>query len=149
MDATKTAKLQHELQCLDGCTLADNSKGARQSLKLGSKITDLPSDGFEPNVESHMVYSTSLASDTFWNYSPNSIESWICEVVDVEAAFLEGDVEEDVFLEWPDGVLDIGFEDQDTIDENCILLKKGMNGKVQGGLHFFKKLVKSLTLIGL
>ena len=54
------------------------------------------------------------------------MESWICEVVDVEAAFLERDIGEDVFLELPDDVLDLGFEDQDTIDENCLLLNKAM-----------------------
>ena len=253
MDTTKTAKLQRELLRLDGWTTVDNNKGARRSLKMGTNTTNPPSDDFEPNVESHMVYSTTLASDpgepkgykqamngvekekwiesmilelnnfykrsvwqtwprnklmgrkplgsrwvykkkvesdksirfksrvvakgyvqipgvdftdsfapvatdtstraafaiTLWNHSPNNMESWICEIVDVEAAFLEGDMEDDVFLEWPDGVLDFGFEDQATIDENCLLLNKAMYGTVQGALQFFKKLVSNLTLIGL
>ena len=77
------------------------------------------------------------------------MESWICEVVDVEAAFLQGDIKEDVFLEWPDGVLDLGFEDQDTINKKCLLLNKAMYCTLQGAVQFFKKLVKNLTLIGL
>ena len=61
-----------------------------------------------------------------WSYSPKKMESRICEVLDVEVAFLKGYVEEDVFLEWPDDVLDLGFEDQATIDVNCHLLNKAI-----------------------
>ena len=54
-----------------------------------------------------------------------------------------------VYLEWPDGILDLGFEDQATIDKYCLLLDKTMYGTVQGALQFFKKLVTDLILVGL
>ena len=30
-------------------------------------------------------------------------KTWTLEVIDVEASFLEGDLEEDIYLEWPEG----------------------------------------------
>ena len=34
-------------------------------------------------------------------------------------------------IEWPDGILDYGFESVDTIKSTCILLEKAMYGTVQ------------------
>jgi hypothetical protein len=34
-------------------------------------------------------------------------ECWICEVIDVEAAFLEADMDENIYIEWPEGVKDV------------------------------------------
>jgi hypothetical protein len=70
-------------------------------------------------------------------------------VIDVEAAFLEADLEEDIYIEWPDGVLDYGFEDESEVADNCILLDKAMYGTVQAALQWFKKLVEIVTKIGL
>ena len=67
----------------------------------------------------------------------------------MEAAFLEGDMDESIYIEWPDGILDYGFESVDTIKITYILLEKAMNGTVQAALQFFKKLVENFTLIGL
>ena len=47
-------------------------------------------------------------------------------VIDVEVSFLEGDLEEDIYLEWPEGVVEFGFEDNKVVSENCILLSKTM-----------------------
>ena len=58
------------------------------------------------------------------------MESWSCEVMDVDAAFLEGDMEEKLFLRWSCGVLDFSLNDQATIDESCLLLKKAIYSKV-------------------
>jgi hypothetical protein len=58
-------------------------------------------------------------------------EKWICEIVDVEAAFLNADLEEDLFIDYPEGVVEFGFESQETALNNCILLDKAMYGAVQ------------------
>ena len=34
-----------------------------------------------------------------WNHQ----KGWICETIDIEAAFLEGNIEEPTFMEWPPG----------------------------------------------
>ena len=68
----------------------------------------------------------------------------------MKAAFLEGkDMHESIFIEWPDGILDDGFESIYTIKNTCILLEKAMYGMVRAALQFFKKLVENFTLIGL
>ena len=41
----------------------------------------------------------------------------MCEIIDVEAALLEGDMEERIYIEWPDGVLEFGFETQETMKQ--------------------------------
>ena len=33
------------------------------------------------------------------------------EIIDMEASFLKGNHEEDIYLEWPEGVIEFGFED--------------------------------------
>ena len=68
------------------------------------------------------------------------------EVIDVEAAFLEADLDEQIFIEWPDGVVEFGFEDESAVKEHCILLRsKAMYGTVQAALQWFKKLVEIMT----
>ncbi len=37
-------------------------------------------------------------------------KEWTIEVIDVEAAFLEADLEEAVYIDWPEGVTELGFE---------------------------------------
>ena len=38
------------------------------------------------------------------------LKNWACQVVDVEAAFLNADLDKDLFIDYPDGVVDFGFE---------------------------------------
>ena len=76
-------------------------------------------------------------------------KTWTLEVIDVEASFLEGDLEEDIYLEWPEGVVEFGFEDNKVVSENCILLSKAMYGTVQAARQWYKKLVERLILIGM
>jgi hypothetical protein len=73
-------------------------------------------------------------------------EKWICEIVDVEAAFLNADLEEDLFIDYPEGVVEFGFESQETALNNCILLDKAMYGAVQAARQWSKKLTEILTI---
>jgi hypothetical protein len=74
----------------------------------------------------------------------------VCEIIDVEAAFLvEGDMDEQIYIELPDGVFDFGFETQETMKNKSIRLEKALYGTVQAVLQFFKKMVQNLTKVGL
>ena len=76
-------------------------------------------------------------------------ESWTCEVVDVEAAFLEAEVNTKTYIEWPECVQDLGFESPSVIKAYCIQLGKAMYGTVPAALQCFNKLVKCLKAVGL
>src|SRR5688572_26083261 len=54
-------------------------------------------------------------------------KDWICETIDIEAAFLEGDIEESTFMKWPPGMKELGQIDESfRRDTNCIRLKKSI-----------------------
>ena len=91
----------------------------------------------------------SIFNIILYNWYQHVKDRWICEIIDVETAFLEGDMDESIYIEWPDGILDYGFESVDTIRNTCILFEKAMYGTVQAAFQFFKKLVEDFTLIGL
>jgi len=65
-------------------------------------------------------------------------EDWICEVIDIEAAFLEGDIEEPMYIEWPEGMVELGFLTLEEFQETCAELQKGMYGNVDAALRFYK-----------
>jgi hypothetical protein len=75
----------------------------------------------------------------------NNIEKeWTCEVIDIEAAFLEGDIEEPVFVEWPEGMAELGFISTKEAAQNCIELKKSMYGNVDSALRFYRTYAQHL-----
>ena len=59
-------------------------------------------DSFSP-VATDSAMRTIFAL-TLFHDNKNENERWICEVIDVEAAFLEADMDENIYIEWPDGV---------------------------------------------
>jgi hypothetical protein len=61
----------------------------------------------------------------------------------VDAAFLEGDLDEAIYIEWHEGVLDLGFETGKTVTENEVHLWDSTSGP-----QFFKKMVQHFTTIG-
>ncbi|MFM8621801.1 MAG: reverse transcriptase domain-containing protein, partial [Holophagaceae bacterium] len=74
---------------------------------------------------------------------------WATEMLDVEAAFLEAELEEDVYIEWPEGVVLLGFLDCKSTEGTCAHLGKAMYGTVQAPLAFFKEFARYLKKIGL
>ena len=76
-------------------------------------------------------------------------DKWVCEIIDVEASFLEADLDKSIYIEWPDGVVEFGFESEKETNQNCILLNKAMYGTVQAARQWFKKLIQCLTTIGM
>ena len=76
-------------------------------------------------------------------------QSWTCKVVNVEAAFLDAEVDNKTFIEWPKGFQELGFESTNVTQDYCIQLGKAMYGTVPAVLQWFNKLVKSLKAVGL
>ena len=62
------------------------------------------------------------------------------KIVDVESAFLNGDLEEEIYMDCPDGMK--------HSPEDCLLLLKAIYGLVQSARQFFKKFVSILRKIG-
>jgi hypothetical protein len=65
----------------------------------------------------------------------------------LEAAFLEGDMDEAIYIGWPEGI-----EERSRHRKLLHLAQKSdvwNYGTVQGALQFFKKLVENLKLVGL
>jgi len=60
------------------------------------------------------------------------------EVIDIEAAFLEGDIDVPMFIEWPEGMVEMGFMTLEEFQETCAELQKGMYGNVDAALRFYK-----------
>ena len=63
---------------------------------------------------------------------------WVCEMFDVEAAFLESDVETECYVEWPEGIVDLGFMTQEEADTTCAMLNKAMYGQVDAALLWLR-----------
>ena len=76
-------------------------------------------------------------------------KDFVCEIVDIEAAFLEADLDEEIYIEWPDGIADFHYENETTMTDNCIRLDKAMYGTVQAARQWFKKLRDCLLDMGL
>jgi hypothetical protein len=99
-------------------------------------------------------YSQVPGVDFFDNYSPvvndvtfrtvmvmMVVNSWYCEIIDVETAFLYGDLKEEIYMKTPKGLEEVVAEDYDG---HQVLLLKTIYGLVQAAREFWKKIVKSL-----
>ena len=45
---------------------------------------------------------------------------WNCELVDIEAAFLEGRLKTKTYLQLPPGLVELGFMSQAEYEESCV-----------------------------
>ena len=63
------------------------------------------------------------------------------KIIDVETAFLHGDLEEEIYMNSPDG---LGHNQE----EECVKLEKSMYGLVQGACQYFTKFATALRKIG-
>ena len=69
--------------------------------------------------------------------------NWEADIVDVETAFLYGDLEEEIYMKIPEGLakhLNKKFKDED-----CFLLEKSIYGLVQVARQYYKKFIKVMT----
>ena len=70
---------------------------------------------------------------------------WGCELIDIEAAFLEGKLRVSTFTELPPGLVELGFMTQEEYDETCIELMGSMYGNVDSALNYFTKFKEVAT----
>ena len=74
---------------------------------------------------------------------------WKCESVDIEAAFLEGEIDTPSYMEWPPGSVDLGYVTQENRKKTCILLLKSIYGNVDAALRFNRLYATHLKSMGL
>ena len=67
-------------------------------------------------------------------------DGWIAELCDVEAAFIHPNMEIDMYIEWPEGIVDLGFISEDFLREYCILLGKSMYDNADASLLWLRLL---------
>ena len=62
-------------------------------------------------------------------------EGWECEVFDVEAAFLEPYLDNEMYIKWPEGIVELGFLTPEERDSTCVRLERSMYGNVDAALR--------------
>ncbi len=83
-----------------------------------------------------------MINDVAWHILLIAMLVWNLDaiIIDVESAFLYGDLDEEIYMELPGGMT--GFEDE------CLLLLKAIYGLVQAARQWHKKLIEVLKKIG-
>jgi hypothetical protein len=72
-------------------------------------------------------------------------KDWTVECLDIEAAFLEGDIDEPIYIEFPEGMDELGFVTEQEMHAHCVEQGKSMYGNVDASLRFFRTLKEHLT----
>ena len=70
---------------------------------------------------------------------------WLSETIDVETAFLYGDLNEEIYMTIPNGLEEFLNH---NLKNKCVKLKKSIYGLVQAAREWWKKFTKSLKDIG-
>ena len=70
------------------------------------------------------------------------LKCWDAKIIDIETAFLEGDLDEEIYMRVPDGYYEV-FEEND--EEEALELLKPIYGLVQAARQFWKKMIFILT----
>ncbi len=76
-------------------------------------------------------------------------DKWIAELIHVEAAFLEAGLDEEVYLEWPYGLVEFGYITEEEAREYVILLDRAMYGLVQSPRQYYLLYGSELEKLGL
>ena len=72
-------------------------------------------------------------------------ENWVLESFDVEAAFLNSDLETKVYIEWLERMLDLGLITQEEYNTYCTELQKTIYGNIDSPLRWMKTISKRLS----
>ena len=103
---------------------------------MALKYSQIPgvdyTDNFAP-VAHHVSFRIALAK--------MMVEKLDSLVMDVETAFLYGDIEEEIFMKSPIGMEEI---DPGSSPEDCYQLKKGIYGLCQAARQFWKKFMDTI-----
>ena len=71
--------------------------------------------------------------------------NWVLEMFDVEAAFLNADLLQPSYIEWPQGVQELGFISPEESKTTCVELTKAMYGNIDSPLRWMKTFTKHLV----
>ena len=71
------------------------------------------------------------------------IYNWDFEIVDIETAFLYGELEEEIYMKVPEGLS--LYHGKENNEDECLVLNKSIYGLVQAARQFHKKLASVLT----
>ena len=63
----------------------------------------------------------------------------------MEAAFLNPNTEDNIYIEWPEDIVDLGITTKEFLEEYCILLGKLIYGNVDAALLWLIMLSKYLV----
>jgi hypothetical protein len=88
-------------------------------------------ESFAP-VINDVSFRIMLIAELFWNLEAS--------IVNVETAFLHGELQEEIFMNIPEG---ISYD-----SKNCLMLTKTIYGLVQSAREFYKMLMSTLKFIG-
>ena len=91
-------------------------------------------DNFAP-VVSEVAFRTLLIMGLIYN--------WDFEIVDIETAFLYGELEEEIYMKVPEGLS--LYHGKENNEDECLVLNKSIYGLVQAARQFHKKLTSVLT----
>ena len=75
--------------------------------------------------------------------------NWDCHMIDVQAAFLESPIEEDLWIFWPEGLTELGIISEEDAETTCAKLERAQYGIGQAPRCWYKKLADTLKRIGL
>ena len=67
------------------------------------------------------------------------------ELCDAEAALIHINMEADMCIEWPEGIVDLVIISEEFLKEYCILLGKSMYGNVDTEILWLRLLAKYLV----
>jgi hypothetical protein len=66
--------------------------------------------------------------------------------LDIEAAFLEGEIDELIHIKFPEGMDELGFVTKEEMHSHCVELGKYMYGNVDTALRCFRTLREHLAV---
>ena len=106
-----------------------------------------------PGVDYTESFSPVVADITvrvcFCFYLHNKKKGWVCEMIDIEAAFLNADLPKgsELYIEWPEGILDYGIVTREMIKKYCLGCDKAMYGSVQAARAWFLTFIDKIGRI--
>ena len=130
--------------CPNDCRLV----GCRWVFKVkrnGAYHARLVAKGFSqiPGVDFTDNYSPLVNDVTFRNVVARMlIENLKGKVVDIDNAFLNADLEHEMYMKIPEGYDELISEDVDK--EDCLIMQKAIYGLVQAARQFWKKIVDKM-----
>jgi len=74
-------------------------------------------------------------------------EGWVKEMIDIEAGFLEADLDKDIYNKVPKGLIELGYYKEEELEGKCIKLGKAIYGCMQSPQAFFKTLCLHLKKV--